>query len=249
MRTIILGLAASLIGPTALAAEDSAPKLRVCLLSGSEEYDSDTTLAAFQKQLESKYDVACVLLKARGTDELPGLEALDRCDVAIFFTRRLTIDGEDLARVKKYCESGRPIVAIRTASHGFQNWLEFDKLVLGGNYRGHYGNNMTMKAVPVDGAQGHPVMVGVGPITSRGSLYKASPLATDATPLMMGTSPEATEPVTWVRTFHGGRVFYTSLGAQGDFEDPSFRRLLTNAIFWAAGRDAVARESTTGHKP
>ena len=86
-------------------------------------------------------------------DELPGLEALDTCDVAVFFTRRLMIDGEDLARVKKYCESGRPIVAIRTASHGFQNWLEFDKLVLGGNYRGHYGNKLTMKAVPVEGAQ------------------------------------------------------------------------------------------------
>ena len=246
MRNLILGLVAFLIGPMALAAQDSPPKLKVCLLSGSEEYDSDTTLAAFQKDLEAKYDVACVLLKARGTDELPGLEALDKCDVAVFFTRRLTIDGEDLARVKKYCESGRPIVAIRTASHGFQNWLEFDKLVLGGNYRGHYGNKMTMKAVPVDGAQRHPVMAGVEPITSRGSLYKTSPLAPDATPLMMGTSPEATEPVTWVRTFHGGRVFYTSLGAQGDFEEPSFRRLLTNAIFWAAGREPVVKEAATG---
>ena len=58
---------------------------------------------------------------------------------------------------------------------------------------------------------------------------------------MMGSTPEGTQPVTWVRTFHGGRVFYTSLGAPGDFEEPSFRRLLTNAIFWAAGREAVAR--------
>ena len=77
MRNIILVLVAFLIGPMALAAQDSPPKLKVCLLSGSEEYDSDTTLAAFQKDLEAKYHVACVLLKARGTDELPGLEALE----------------------------------------------------------------------------------------------------------------------------------------------------------------------------
>ena len=51
----------------AFAAQDSPPKLKVCLLSGSEEYHSDTTLAAFQRDLEAKYHVACVLLKARGT--------------------------------------------------------------------------------------------------------------------------------------------------------------------------------------
>ena len=55
MRNLILVLVAFLIGPMALAAQDSPPKLKVCLLSGSEEYDSDTTLAAFQKDLEAKY--------------------------------------------------------------------------------------------------------------------------------------------------------------------------------------------------
>ena len=249
MCNLILVLATFLIGPIATAAEDSPAKLKVCLLSGSEEYDSDTSFAAFQKDLEANYPVTCVLLKARGTSELPGLDELDRCDVAVFFTRRLKIEGEDLARVKKYCEAGRPVVAIRTASHGFQNWLEFDKLVLGGNYRGHYGNKMTMKAVPIDGARRHPVMSGVEPITSLGSLYKTSPLAPNATPLMIGLSPEGREPVTWVRTYQGGRVFYTSLGAPEDFEEPSFRRLLTNAVFWAAGRDAVARETATGRSP
>lgn len=249
MRNFILVSIAFLIGPLALGAQDSPPKLKVCLLSGSEEYDSDTSLAAFQRDLEAKYRVTCVLLKARGTSALPGLEDLDKCDVAVFFTRRLAIEGEDLARVKKYCESGRPVVAIRTASHGFQNWLEFDKLVLGGNYRGHYANNTTMKAALVDGAQRHPVIAGVEPIASRGSLYKTSPLAPDATPLMMGSTPEGTQPVTWVRTFHGGRVFYTSLGAPGDFEEPSFRRLLTNAVFWTAGREAVVEETKSGSKP
>ncbi len=248
MRTFMFMLMAFVVGPMALSAPDSPPKLKVCLVSGSEEYHSDTTLAAFQRDLETKYHVECSLLKARGESELPGLEALDKCDVAVFFTRRLKIDGEDLARVKKYCESGNPIVAIRTASHGFQNWLEFDKLVLGGNYKGHLSNNTTMKAVLVDGAQRHPVMAGVEPITSRGSLYKTSPLAPDATPLMMGSTPEGTHPVTWVRTYHGGRVFYTSLGAPGDFEEPSFRRLLTNAVFWAAGREAVAKQATTVRK-
>ena len=60
-------------------------------------------------------------------------------------------------------------------------------------------------------------------------------MAPDVTVLMMGTAPEGTDPVAWVRESRGGRVFYTSLGTPGDFENASFVRLLTNALFWAAG--------------
>ena len=77
----------------------------------------------------------------RKTDkDIPGLDELETCDVAVFFTRRLKIDGEQLDRIKKYATSGKPIVAIRTASHGFQNWLDMDKEVFGGDYKGHYGH-------------------------------------------------------------------------------------------------------------
>ena len=36
-------------------------------------------------------------------------------------------------------EAYQAIVALRTASHAFQNWLELDKEVWGGDYQGHYG--------------------------------------------------------------------------------------------------------------
>jgi len=58
--------------------------------------------------------------------------------------------------------------------------------------------------------------------------------------LMIGTSPEATERITWTRTNHGGRAFYTSLGHPQDFQEESFRRLLANGLFWAAGREPHA---------
>lgn len=217
-------------------AEDQAEPLKVCMLSGSEEYESDKTLSTYKAYLEERYPVKITLLKAEGFESLPGLEALEDCDVAIFYTRRLTIEGDQLDRVKKYVQAGRPIVAIRTASHGFQNWLEFDKLVLGGNYQGHYRNDLTQRAQAIPDAKDHPILQGIGPITSRGSLYKTSPLAEDVTVLMISTSPEGEEPAAWTRDFQGGRIFYTSLGAQGDFENATFLQLLTNALYWAADR-------------
>jgi len=225
-------------------ADGETPPLKVCLVSGSAEYDSDTSLTAFQKCLEERYNARCTLIKARGFEDLPGLEALDTCEAALFFTRRLTIGGEQLARVKKYCLSGRPIVAVRTASHGFQKWLEFDKLVLGGNYHGHFGNGPTMEARVNGEAKGHAVLDGVGTITSRASLYRTVPLAGDCKLLMSGSTPESkgSQPVTWTRLYNGGRVFYTSLGAQQDFENATFLRMLANALFWAAERGMERKE-------
>src|SRR5262249_46830413 len=116
-------------------------KLKVGLVSGSFEYKSDDTLAILKKHLEANYPVECVMIsaKAEKDTELAGLSALDTCDVVVFFTRRLQIEGDSLELVKKYVKSGKPIVGIRTASHGFQKWLEMDKEVLGGDYKGHFG--------------------------------------------------------------------------------------------------------------
>jgi type 1 glutamine amidotransferase len=219
------------------SARYDTPPLRVCLISGSEEYESDRTLAVFQKHFESHYNARCVLLKAEGTTDLPGLEALDNCDVALLFTRRLTLPADQLDRVRHYIVSGKPLVGVRTASHAFQNWLELDDRIFGGSYKGHYRPDLSQRSTVAPGATDHPVLRGVGTIASRGSLYKSGPISNHCTLLLTSTSPEATEPAAWVRTDNGRRVFYTSLGAQGDFENQSFLRLLSNALLWAAGRD------------
>src|SRR5262245_19356186 len=85
-------------------ADDKA--LKVVMLSGSAEYESDVTLGRLKEEVERSYPAKVTLLKAEGVEKVPGLEALDDCDVALFFTRRLTIDGESLERVKKYVASG-----------------------------------------------------------------------------------------------------------------------------------------------
>jgi putative membrane-bound dehydrogenase-like protein len=224
------------------AKPQAAPgKLKVLLISGSLEYQSDETLAEFQKHLEANYPVECLRAFRKTDEDLPGLEQLDKCDVAVFFTRRLKIDGEQLERIKKYAQSGKPIVAIRTASHGFQNWLAMDKEVLGGDYQNHYGAGPKCEVKIAKDGEKHPVLTGVKPWTSTSSLYKNPHPAKDVTVLMTGTIPDHTEPVTWVRDYKGGRVFYTSLGHPDDFKDKNFVRMLTNAVFWTAKREVPAK--------
>jgi type 1 glutamine amidotransferase len=226
----------ALLSATSHAGEKKKP-LRVCFISGSAEYESDKTLPILKRFFEAKHPSDCTLICAKSQKDLPGLENLEKCDVAVLFTRRLELEGDQLERMKKYCTSGKPLVGIRTASHGIQTWLEIDKEVFGGNYQGHYKEGPLCEiSLPKDDAK-RAVLAGVTPFKSKGSLYKNTGLAKDAEVCLHGSIPGHTEPIAWTRTYRGGRIFYTSLGHQKDFEEESFLRLMTNAIVWAAERD------------
>jgi type 1 glutamine amidotransferase len=164
------------------------------------------------------------------------------------------LPAEQLATLRRHVAMGKGVVGVRTASHAFaprddgpvsegrQQWLEFDRDVLGGNYHGHYGNKRDEGGPTMVGAlpeaRRHPVLAGVSSDEFAVSswLYKTSPLAETATPLMVGriAGREASEPVAWTNISGKSRVFYTSLGHPDDFELPEFTQLLENGIRWAA---------------
>jgi type 1 glutamine amidotransferase len=220
----------------------SAP-VKVCLVSGSAEYNSDESLAAFQQFLEAHYHALCTRAfgKDKG-DDLPGIEALDSADVMVLFTRRLTLPADQMGHVRKFIDSGKPLVGIRTASHAFENWQPdvkaLDRDVLGGSYAGHYGADAPAK---LDFKQpDHPILKGVAPFTTTGKLYKNPQLAADVTVLVTASTGDYTEPVAWTRS-RRGRVFYTSLGIPDDFKLEPFRKMLAQAIYWAADRPIERR--------
>ena len=52
-------------------------------------------------------------------DNIPGLEALEKADLMVLFTRFRELPDEQMKRIIDYTNSGRPIVALRTATHPF----------------------------------------------------------------------------------------------------------------------------------
>lgn len=228
---------------------DPAPP-RIVVAIAEDEYDAKDTLPAFaREELEKRLGARCTVLHSKDKTDLPGLEALDAADLLILYFRRTTLPEDQLNRFKRYFEAGKPVVALRTSCHGFQNWLEFDRIVLGCQYTGHYGKGQLTRVRPDAGAAVDPLLRGIEPaeFSSSSWLYKVAPLATSTTPLLMGQWPDQSEQrVAWTNTYKGGRVFFTSLGHPDDFAIPQFRRLLLNAVYWTLDRP-IPKESGSVH--
>lgn len=236
--------------------------LNIVFISGSNEYVSHHTLKEYKQNLENAYsNVKVTILQADGPlnekgeySNLDGTEALEDCDVLLTFVRRTTISGKAIGDIKKYVQSGKPLAALRTSSHGFQSWPEFDKEVLGGNYDHHYTGEPEKREIGPDGMaytvgeptgspqtvtisaenKNHPVLDGVDDFVSKYSLYKTGPVASDAKLLLTGKTEEGEEPVAWTRDHNGGRIVYIALGGVQDWKNPIFVKLVTNALFWSA---------------
>ncbi|MFO1020485.1 MAG: ThuA domain-containing protein [Planctomycetales bacterium] len=212
--------------------------LKICLISGSGEYESAKSMPKFKQALEDKYHIKCTLLLAEDKgDKLPGLEDLDKADLVVLFTRRLKVSPEELKPLLRFVESKKPIIGIRTASHGFQNYLQFDKDIMGGNYKGHLGTGTHTLISRIPAAASHPLLKGVGDKwESEYTLYKTSPLAEDCVPVLTGECSDhsVSHPAAWIRERDGRRLFYTSLGGLKDWDNPNFQKLLWNAILWTS---------------
>ena len=232
--------------------EDTRPL--VVFLSAESEYQAAETLPSFAHELEMEHGLRCEILQGSTAKSGPerhdiaGMEILDHADLVVVFARRRAFPAEQMQYLKAYLDRGGPLIGLRTASHAFDargagpadhvEWPRFDPEVLGGNYHNHYGGGPKCAVTRAAGAQGHPILAGVTlPLLTDGSLYRVRPLAVTATPVLLGTIPDREpEPVAWTHRYQQSRIFYTSLGHPDDFTDSQFRKLLTNAVFWALGK-------------
>lgn len=244
--------------PSVNAKKNAADRPRLALVISEFEYHTYETVPAFAAaNFAQDFQIESAINSDENCQELPGINILHDADLAILCMWRRTLPPEQLAAVKDYVAAGKPLVALRSACHAFvtrdgttpegkESWPTFDRDVLGCHYAGHHANYAKQGMPPthvwfVPEAKNNPLLSGIhtDEFIAPSWLYKLQPLSEGAETLMMGrvADREPHEPVTWTYlTKQGGRVFYTSLGSPDDFQLPQFRRLLRNAVYWAANQ-------------
>lgn len=242
----------------------AAPKRpHIVFVSGDHEYGSESTFPILAAELETHYGMRTTVLKSfpdeNAEENIPGLEALANADVAVFFLRWRRLPAEQIEHIRKYLNSGKPVVAFRTTTHAFnypkghpmEIWNSFAPAYLGappgwGNGHYHYGHKSSTDVRIVAGAESDSILTGVAPsFHVRSWLYHVLPNfpPADAKQLLIGRSVDSEKkdpvenPVAWTwRNKANAKVFVTTLGHPEDFQVESFQRLVINGIHWAAGK-------------
>lgn len=215
---------------------------KVVFVTGDEEYRGEESMPMLARMLHEHlgFEVkVCYALDKDGAinpnrlDNIEGLEALEDADLLVMFTRFRKLPDDQLARIVKYSESGRPMVGFRTATHTFrydrgvraaamneawpikvfgQKWI---------THHGHFGDGhelLTEVSINPEFRE-HPILRGVKPFETYSWLYHVEGggdrLNGDCQRLLIGkakkTSHEKelerfpiTNPVAWTKTAAAG---------------------------------------------
>ena len=243
---------------TRMQAQPRAP--HVVFVTGDDEYRSEITMPMIAAILEKHHGMRTSVAYAKPIPQtksnIEGLEALETADLMVMYTRFRALPDDQLARIMKYVDSGKPIVGLRTSTHAFLYPegsphaalnAAFGRDVFGQRFITHHGNKSSTEVRLRGASATHPILRGVTPFTARSWLYHVEPLNGPATILLDGGSLNSNQadhdkfplqqPVAWTREHKGARVFVTTLGHPADFEQASMRRLVVNGILWALGRE------------
>ena len=200
-------------------------RVHIVLVSGDEEYRSEQALPQLARILATHYGFNCTVLFAinlkDGTidpderDNIPGLEALDSADLMVIFTRFRDLPDAQMKHIAGYVESGRPIVAMRTATHAFDlktsatyrqySWNSkewdggFGRQVLGETWIDHHGRHgiESTRGIIAAGEENHPILRGIrnGDIWCPTDVYEVRlPLPGGCRPLVLGQVLEGMRP-------------------------------------------------------
>jgi len=172
----------------------------IVLIAADQEYRSEQSMPMMARILSTHHGFDCTVLfgvNERGEVDptlpvypekgkeaefkehhIPGTEHLASADLVLFFTRLLTLPKLEQEHIVKYVDSGKPIIALRTANHGFRTALPYrihgrqvrwGEDVLGGTFLEHHGQWQadSTRGRIVEEQRSHPVLTGVTDILGQ----------------------------------------------------------------------------------
>ncbi len=159
-------------------------------------------------------------------------DALEPFDVVVCYTT-----GEDLTPeqaqglLQGIAGKGKGFVGVHSAADSFKDTPGFINMV-GGKFLSHpdHWPRLTINVLE----RHHPTMAGIEDFEIEDELYLMETYG--HFDVLMSTWWRGFErPITWIKPYGHGRVFYTALGHdKPQTENPSFQRLIVNAVCWAA---------------
>ena len=103
-----------------VANEPEEEQPTVVFVTGDHEYSSEGTMPKLAAELEQNYGLKTVVLKSspdyNAEENIPGLEALQDADMAVFFLRWRRLPADQVKHIEDYLKTGKPAFATFAAN-------------------------------------------------------------------------------------------------------------------------------------
>lgn len=243
----LVALAVLALADTPGAAAEVAPgrPVRALVIVGGHDYERDPFAAMWR----SLPNVEWTLAEHPDAHRLLVPDEAARFDVVVFYDLWQTIDDTSKHNMVALTRTGKGLVFLHHALGGYEDWPEYANLV-GGRWSSRtrevygksrapstYQHDVRMKLAIVNPR--HPVTAGVANFDLVDETYGGFDVGRDVRPLITTDAPSSERVVGWEHTVAHSRVVYLQPGHDHvAYASPSYRRLLVQAICWAARRKA-----------
>lgn len=243
----ILTAALVVLSPASLAAETpaEAPKpIRVLVVTGGHDYATNQ----FQTMFREMEGVTVQTAEHPNAHSWLSAEAAKSWDVLVLYDMWQPISDQAKADFVARLKEGKGLVALHHSLASYQTWPEYERII-GGRYHlekrtvdgverpaSTYQHDVQFR-VKVANPQ-HPVTRGVTDFDIHDETYGRFDVSPQAHALLATEEPTSGKTIAWARNYEAARVVYIQLGHdEKAYENPQYRRLLSNAIRWVARRE------------
>ncbi len=215
--------------------------VRALIVTGGHDFERDAFFAVFSAQEGLQWREA---IQPAANDEYTD-ERAEGYDVIVLYDLVQDIGEAQKADLLARVREGKGLVVVHHALGSYEAWPEWWKVV-GGHYlmapervdgkdlpASTYEHGLDMNVQIVD--RHHPVTRGLKDFTIRDEAYGGYWVSPDVNVLLRTDCPKSTPEIAWAHRVGKGRVVTIQLGHDHfAYENPSYRRLVGNAIRWCA---------------
>ena len=190
----------------------------VVLIAAEQEYRSEQSMPMLAKVLSKHHGFDCTVLFSLNDQgevdptlpapfkdkslrhNIAGIENIAKADCVIWLSRFMQLPDEQMKYFHDYFDSGKPLIALRTANHGFMGGKKYTvsgksvslREMLGGTFMGHHGgwHREATRGILNDEQKNHPILKGVSDIWGTSDVYRCHsdrfPFPNDCTALVLG---------------------------------------------------------------
>ena len=214
---------------------------RILVITGGHDYNKEE----FNKMLSGFPEVTFQVVEFPAAFEMFKPENRLKYDVLVFYHMWQTITPDEEKMMTDCISGGKPLVVLHHSICAFDDWPEYWNMI-GGKYF-HKPTTFKGKQYPecsyihdihfrvnITG-RNHPVTRGLSDFDIFDETYKGYFVDDNVTPLLTTDEPSSNHVIGWAKTYGKSRIVVLQSGHDvPTFQNPSYRKLLLQAIEWVS---------------